>query len=206
MKRKHFIDSHKLITGAALLLMMAIFNRWDNVTAWVYFGLHGSYGILWALKSRFFPDKTWEQATSIGWGLYAWAGLTLYWIAPLIIIAGDVQAPYWLLGGCVFLYGIGVFFHFASDMQKSMALTHRPGVLITEGLWALCRNPNYFGELLIYLSFSLLALHWAPFVVMAIYLALEWLPNMRRKDESLSRYPDFADYKARTKKLIPFVW
>jgi hypothetical protein len=32
------------------------------------------------------------------------------------------------------------------------------------------------------------------------------VPNMRRKDRSLSRYPEFAPYAARTKLLIPYVW
>jgi hypothetical protein len=29
------------------------------------------------------------------------------------------------------------------------------------------------------------------------------LPNMRRKDRSLARYPTFAAYRARTKLFIP---
>ncbi|PSN17333.1 steroid 5-alpha reductase, partial [filamentous cyanobacterium CCP5] len=29
------------------------------------------------------------------------------------------------------------------------------------------------------------------------------VPNMRKKDESLSRYPEFADYRARSGLLLP---
>jgi hypothetical protein len=32
-----------------------------------------------------------------------------------------------------------------------------------------------------------------------------WPPNMRRKDRSLSRYPEFEAYRQRTKLFIPFV-
>jgi protein-S-isoprenylcysteine O-methyltransferase Ste14 len=77
--------------------------------------------------------------------------------------------------------------------------------LITDGLFARTRNPNYLGELLIYLSFAGLALHWAPLVVVALFLAIVWIPNMRRKDRSLARYPEFADYKDRSYRLIPRV-
>ena len=152
VKQKYFIDSHKAVTPLAILAMMAIYGQWDNPTAWVYLGLHGSYGILWVLKSRIFGDRQWEQPTGWGYGLVIWAGLTLYWIAPWLITSRDVHAPPWLLGLSVFVYAVGVFLHFAADMQKHTALALRPGQLITTGLFARTRNPNYLGELLIYLS------------------------------------------------------
>jgi steroid 5-alpha reductase family enzyme len=70
-------------------------------------------------------------------------------------------------------------------------------------LWSLCRNPNYLGEFMIYLSFALLAAHWLPLVVIALYMVVIWFPNMQRKDQSLARYPEFAAYKRRTKLFIP---
>jgi len=32
-----------------------------------------------------------------------------------------------------------------------------------------------------------------------------WVPNMRRKERSLSRYPEFAEYKKRSAWMVPFV-
>jgi len=206
MKQRHFIDSHKAATGLFVLALIAIYDQWDNPTAWVYLALHGTYGLLWVLKSRIFPDKQWEQPTSFAYGLVIWAGLTLYWIAPWLIASQHVQAPPWYLGLCIAIYALGVFWHFASDMQKSMFLKLKPGHLMTDGLWSRLRNPNYFGELLIYLGFGLLALHWAPLIVILLFVLIVWLPNMRRKDRSLARYPDFASYKARSKLFLPFVF
>jgi protein-S-isoprenylcysteine O-methyltransferase Ste14 len=203
MKQKYFIDSHKGVTPLAILAMMAVYGQWDNPTAWVYLGLHGSYGILWVLKSRIFGDRQWEKPSGWGYGLVIWTGLTLYWVAPWLITSQDLRAPAWLLGLSVFVYGIGVFLHFASDMQKHTWLALRPGQLITAGLFARTRNPNYLGELLIYLSFAFLALHWAPLLIVALYLLVIWFPNMRRKDRSLARYPEFAAYKSCTCMLIP---
>lgn len=206
MKQKYFIDSHKAVTFLFILALMAWFRRWDSPTAWLYLALHGSYGLLWALKSRVFPDKQWEEECGLGYGLYIWAGLSLYWIAPLIITTQNSQAPAWLMGVSVSLYSFGIFFHYAADMQKYIELKYNPGQLITDGLMARTRNLNYFGELLIYLGFSLLALHWIPLAVIALYLAVIWLPNMLKKDKSLSRYPQFAQYKKKSKLFIPFVW
>lgn len=205
MKQKHFIDSHKVATGVAILGIMAWYDMWQNTTAWVYFGLHGAYGVMWALKSHYFGDKQWEQKTGIGYGLVILFGLTGYWSAPYIILSTGFEAQPWYLGLCIFTFVIGVFFHFTADMQKHITLTLRPGQLITSGVWAKCRNPNYFGELLIYLGFTALAQHWFPLVWLGIIIAVIWVPNMIKKDKSLSRYDEFSTYKKQSKLLIPYV-
>lgn len=206
MKQKHFIDSHKAVTCIAVLILMAVYREWSNPTAWVYLALHGTYGILWVLKSRIMPDKSWEQETGLGYGLVIWGGLTLYWVAPWLLTSRGVQAPAWYLGICVSLYALGVFWHFASDMQKHTSLKLRPGRLITDGMFARCRNPNYLGELLIYLGFGLLAMHWVPMVILVLFVAIVWVPNMLRKERSLSRYPEFEAYKRQSKMFIPFLF
>jgi len=204
VKQKHFIDSHKGATPLAVLGLMTLYNQWDNPTAWIYLALHGTYGILWVIKSRVFGDRNWNKKTSLPMGLGIWSALTLYWLAPWILCSEAVQAPLWWLCICTSLYALGVFFHFASDMQKDTELRLKPG-LIQTGLWSRCRNPNYFGELLIYLGFGMIPMHWAPIAVLAAMVLLYWVPNMRRKDASLSRYPEFAAYKAKSKLFIPFV-
>lgn len=169
--------------------------------------MHGTYGVLWLLKSRLFPDSSWEREVSLATGLGTWVLLSLYLLPAWLIVSGNAGDPEpWFIGLCVALYAVGVFLHFVSDMQKHLSLKWRPGTLITEGLWGIVRNPNYLGELCIYLGFSMLAFHWAPLAVIAFVVAAVWYPNMRRKDASLSRYPDFADYRARTKLWIPYVW
>jgi steroid 5-alpha reductase family enzyme len=206
LKHKYYIDTHKGLTGVVVLALIAWYHAWDNVAAWIYLAIHGTYGALWCLKSHYFPDKQFEEKASLSYGITIWAGLTLYWIAPWVLVSGRSHAmPAWWAGMCVAMYAFGVFLHFASDMQKHMSLSHRRGTLLTEGLWRTLRNPNYFGELLIYLSFALLAHHWIPLLVLAIWISAVWIPNMRKKDKSLSRYPEFAQYKANSKLFIPYL-
>jgi protein-S-isoprenylcysteine O-methyltransferase Ste14 len=104
----------------------------------------------------------------------------------------------------VALFGIGAFFHFVSDAQKYFVLRHeRPRRLITDGMFALTRNPNYFGEILIYSSFNLLAQHWLPWVACGFIWAQLFLVNMLRKESSMSRYPEHAAWVRETGLLIP---
>jgi steroid 5-alpha reductase family enzyme len=206
MKQKHFINFHKGITFLGILLLIAAYQQWDNPTAWVYLALHGGYGLLWVLKSYFFPDRQWEQPTNLLYGLVILVGLTTYWIAPWLLMVRSIQAPPSYLAFCVSMYIFGTFLHFASDMQKYTELKLSPEHLVNTGLWAHVRNPNYFGELLIYTGFGLLAMHWLPIAVLIAWIIFVWMPNMRKKDRSLSRYPEFASYKAHTKLFIPYIF
>jgi steroid 5-alpha reductase family enzyme len=206
MKQKFFIDTHKGVTFIVVLVMIGIYQQWDNVTAWVYLAMHGTYGFLWVIKSRIFPDKQWEQECTIWYGFYIWAGLSLYWIAPWLITSQGIYVPPWFLTVSLFVYIVGIFLHYTSDMQKYIELKHNPGHLITDGFMAYSRNINYLGELLIYGSFALLAMSWIPFAVIGVFLIVVWSPNISRKEKSLSRYPEFEDYKKRVKLFIPYIF
>jgi protein-S-isoprenylcysteine O-methyltransferase Ste14 len=206
MKHKYFIDSNKAATALVVLAMIFHYRAFDVTAAWIYLALHGTYGFLWITKSRFFGDKQWERPVSLGYGLVTWAGLSLYWVTPWLITSGRAPVPPgWYLCLSITIYTVGIFLHFVSDMQKHMSLSYRRGVLITDGLWGRVRNPNYLGELLVYGGFGMLAMHWAPFVVLAVFIAAIWVPNMLRKDKSLSRYSEFAEYKARSRLILPFL-
>ena len=206
MRQRHFIDSQKAVTSLFVLALIAIYNQWQNPTAWIYLALHGTYTILWVLKSRIYPDRQWEQPAGWAYGLAIWGGLCTYWVAAWLLVWRGVQAPAWYLGMCVSLYTFGIFLHFVADMQKFTALNLNPDHLITDGLFSRVRNINYFGELLIYAGFGLLAMHWLPVVILLAWNVIVWLPNMRKKDRSLGRYPEFAAYKERTKLYIPFMF
>ena len=212
MKQKHFIDIHKGLNSIAILLLMLYFNSWNNLIAWIYLALHGTYGYLWILKSRIFPDKQWENKTNLSYGLLIWVGLSLYWISPYIIISGNRILPFSIpmypiyIFFCLTIYILGIFFHFTSDMQKHTQLKYKKGNLIDNGMFKSLRNTNYLGELFIYLGFSLLALDWTPLLALLCFVFLIWIPNMYKKDKSLAKYPDFKKYKSKTKKFIPFIW
>jgi protein-S-isoprenylcysteine O-methyltransferase Ste14 len=107
---------------------------------------------------------------------------------------------------CVSINILGIFLHFVTDMQKYTSLKLRPETLITTGMMSRVRNLNYFGELLIYLSLGLLAMHWIPILILGLFILIYWVPNMHRKDESLSRYSGFEAYRKRSKWFIPFLF
>ena len=116
MKQKYIIDTFKGVSFLVILLMIAAYDQWDNSTAWVYLGLHGAYGILWVLKSRIFPDKSWEQEVGMVWGVLTAFGLIAYWVAPWMLISRGVECPPWYLAMCVGMNVFGVLSHFVTTL------------------------------------------------------------------------------------------
>lgn len=201
MKVKHVINLHKGLTSLVVIGLMWMYQNF-TLGPWIYLALHGTYGLLWLLKDRLYPDRQWEQEMSIGQGIFTFGLVGLYWVAPFLLISRGVVPSLPLVALAISLNLLGTFLHYVSDAQKYFILKYQPG-LITEGLFARCRNPNYLGEILIYVSFALLAQHWLPFLILAGFIAGVFLPNMLKKDQSLSRYPEFAAYKAQSGLLLP---
>ncbi len=173
-----------------------------TIGPWVYLALHGSYGMMWLIKDNMFPDKQWDKETSIPMGIFIFVGLGLYWIAPFILISSGSQPPASLIALAIIMNLFGVFLHYSGDAQKYYTLKYKPG-LITEGFFARCRNTNYLGEILTYSSFAILAQHWLPFVVLGFFASAAFIPNMIKKEKSLSRYPEFEEYKANSGLILP---
>ncbi len=201
MKIKQAINLHKGLTFAFVLGLMAVYNNY-SIAAWVYFALHGTYGLMWLIKDRIYPDKQWEEEVSFVQGAIIFFSLGLYWIAPIIIVTQRVEAAPALIAAAVSINLMGVLLHYTSDAQKYYTLKYQPG-LITEGFFARCRNTNYLGEFMIYFSFALLAQNWLPFTILIVFSAGVFVPNMLKKDKSLSRYPEFSEYQANSGLFIP---
>jgi protein-S-isoprenylcysteine O-methyltransferase Ste14 len=196
-----WINTHKLLVTPAVLAMMGFYGNWST-EAFVYLSLHGTYAVLWLIKQTIFRDKSFEERLPVAIGFFfVFLPLAGYLLAPYLLISRRVQHPPWWIALVLFVYIMGIFLHYVSDAQKYFTLLARPG-LITTGFFRLTRNPNYLGELLIYLSYALLAAHWLPFVVLGGWVA-SFFVRMRKKDRSLSRYPEFEGYRAKTGMLFP---
>lgn len=204
MKIKYAINLHKALTFAVVLGLMVVYQNF-TIAPWIYLALHGTYGIMWLIKDSLYPDRQWEEKISLLQGLIIFVFLGSYWVAPVVLISSGVQPSAPLMAIAIATNLFGVFLHYGSDAQKYFTLKYNKG-LITEGFFSRSRNPNYLGEILIYLGFALLTQHWLPFAILGVFSLLVFVPNMRKKDLSLSRYPEFAAYKERSGLLLPKVF
>ncbi|MFY0605117.1 MAG: DUF1295 domain-containing protein [Cyclobacteriaceae bacterium] len=225
MSQLNWYLSHDLLGGPKLLPLYMVINlqkfgtfffvAWlmyfydhYSMAAWVYLGLHGSYGFIWLMKHFAFPDNAWEAKSTFAGLLVAFLFvLGPYWVAPYLLISGvlgdAIQLPSAItLMVAIVVHTLGVGIMMSADAQKHFTLKLQPG-LITSGMFRYIRHPNYTGEMMIYGSYALLVGHWIPWAILAwVWLGL-FMPNILMKEASMSRHHEWKDYKKRSKLLIP---
>ncbi len=118
---------------------------------------------------------------------------------------------FWDFAGLV-LFGIGFYFEMTADAQLT-AFRNNPenkGKIITSGLWAISRHPNYFGEALLWWGIGCYALAlpdgwWTLAGPLVITLLLRFVSGVPMLEKKYQHHPDWPDYKAKTAPFIPFV-
>ena len=197
-----YIDLHKALVIPVVLALMGYYHNWST-DAFAYLGMHGSYSLLWLVKQRTYRDVRFDQRVHPLAGiLFIFLPLAGYYVAPYLLISRHITVPPALVGLSVFVFTFGVFLHFVSDAQKFYTLQFRKG-LIREGLFSRMRNPNYLGEILIYLGYATMSMHWLPFLILAGWVFGFFVRNMLAKDRSLARHPGFEDYRKSSGLLFP---
>lgn len=114
------------------------------------------------------------------------------------------------LGALVWL--VGFLFESIGDWQLSQFIKNpeNKGTLMTRGLWAYTRHPNYFGEVLGWWGIWLVALSvpygaWTivgPIIITFLILKVSGIPMLEKK---MVEHPDFPAYKKRTSVFFPWI-
>jgi steroid 5-alpha reductase family enzyme len=129
---------------------------------------------------------------------------------PLIpaLTHGGALGPIGLAATALGLFAAGL--ELAADEQRRAHAAARPGALMDVGLWSWFRHPNYLGEILFWVSLWGFGLAAAPAtawwtalgpIAMAGLFALASIPMMETRNAE--RRPGWAEYVARTPRLIP---
>lgn len=128
---------------------------------------------------------------------------------PALVLGGDGFG--WLDGIAL---GVGlaatVIELVADEQMRAFVRTSSPGVHMDQGLWRYSRHPNYFGEILFWVSLWLFALAAAPetwwtgigAVAMIAMFIFASVPMMETR--SRARRPGYAAYAERTSALVPW--
>jgi steroid 5-alpha reductase family enzyme len=114
------------------------------------------------------------------------------------------------------IWVVGFFFEAVGDYQLDQHITNPAsrGTLMTSGLWAYTRHPNYFGEICMWVgvaciaaahmpSFTLTLLCFASPVLIA-YL-LTFVSGIPMLEPLMAKKSGWADYASKTPALVPWV-
>lgn len=174
----------------------------------IYLCLHISYCLWWLLEQWLFPQRRQmfgEQVGIIGFIFSLLFVGVLYALPGYLAFTNSVPISMITVGIALPLFIFGTLINTAADVQKLTAKQFNAG-LVRDNIWRLSRNINYFGDLLRYLSFSIVAGSSWAYIVPSVITAL-YLQRINQKEQSMSsKYPEFAEYQQTSTRLIPFIW
>ena len=191
LPQQWYVNLHKGGIVVYLFSMMVYYDNW-SLGAWLYFAMHGSYGICWLLKDFVFPDPSWRKKCTI-----------VSWLLPWPIAMVPYMLPgYWMMSRqgtetvqnpsgermfiSLILYIFGLVFVMLTDAQKYLVLKERKG-LITHSMMGNSRNMNYLGEMMLYAAFGVLVGRWETWLIYSYMWGIVFMIRMTIKDYSLSK-------------------
>jgi steroid 5-alpha reductase family enzyme len=136
--------------------------------------------------------------------------------APIIFVNRFDDSIFTLLGWGwfesvgVLVWLIGYYFESRGDAQLAVFISNpeNKGTIMTSGLWAYTRHPNYFGEVTQWWGIWLIAMGlpmgWlaviGPLTITFLILKVSGIPMLEKKYEG---NPEFEAYKQRTSAFFP---
>lgn len=145
--------------------------------------------------------------------VYMLQGLFMLTIGfPIVLIHEKLGSTVnWLTWAGVLVWGLGYFFEVVGDAQLKQfkSKPESKGKLMTTGLWAFTRHPNYFGEAVMW---------WGIFIIgqsvqisilsiispIAITYLLYFVSGVPMLEKAMKDRPGFEAYAKRTNKFIPW--
>lgn len=185
--------------------------------------------LIWAIRLTYNWAKLWQDFSHQDWRYtmiknkfpkaYPITNLLAIHLFPtLIVFVQLIGGLYFImlsdglnvlaLMGAVIIWG-AVMIQFIADSQMQAFKDKHPKAVMDQGLWALSRHPNYFGEVMVwvgvyvfYLSaarqFDLLVLAPAAMLALFVYISI---PMMEKRQ--LLNKPGYAKYQEHVSMLLP---
>jgi protein-S-isoprenylcysteine O-methyltransferase Ste14 len=152
----------------------------------------------------------WKGERGEWWVIGQGALLLTMALAPVAWPCATAPRGIWqTLGGFMILAGVGLAGRGAVELGPNLTPLPQPrprGFLVRTGLYAHTRHPIYGGLIIAGFGWALWrssGLHLALAVALAIYM------NAKARHEEtrlLARFPEYEDYRRRTRRLIPGVF
>ncbi len=129
--------------------------------------------------------------TQLGWPGAQWKWLIL----GLAVTYAGVGLRYWAI------LTLGRFFHFVIAIQDG----HR---VVTSGPYRFVRHPSYTGLMMVQFGIGIALANSLSLVLCLTVPMLGLIPRIRREESTLlgELGAEYAEYAAKTKRLIPRLW
>lgn len=175
----------------------------------IYLCLHISYCLWWLIEQLFYPQRAKVMFSDPAGVVELIASIIivgfLYALPGYLAFTNPTPISFITVAIALPCYIFGTLINATADVQKLTAKQYG-AALVQDNIWRFSRNINYFGDLLRYLSFAIVAgSPWGylvPGLVFVIYLQ-----RILAKEKTMSeKYSDYSEYQKKSTRLIPFIW
>jgi len=189
------INIAKVCTGIVILFLAGRFGFTPRSS--LYASLHLSYLTWWLSEQYFFPPfwGRFGDSADVATGIVVLMVIGVFYALPAFFaFSGNrvVEISPFETILCVMLFTMGCLINTTADvhMKAFKAAIAPQKSLVTDGLYRLCQNPNYFGDQLRYASFCLASGKvWSFFLlVLVVSMNLGSLHDPNQKGGMKERY------------------
>jgi protein-S-isoprenylcysteine O-methyltransferase Ste14 len=202
------INWAKIITILVIVGLILIFGISGQRQA-LYACMHISYCAWWLLEQKIYPERR-KQIFTEKVGIPGFISALLivgifYSLPAFLAFTNPANLSIAAIATAIPLFYFGSLINTAADIQKTTEKASGVG-LVRTGIWSEVRHINYTGDLMRYLSFSVVAGSvWAFLVPLSIFAL--YLQRIREKEVSMRiKYKNFSEYESTSFRLIPGVW
>ncbi len=223
-----FYDLTGSIANITVSLVAILLTPFLDVRSWLLAALI----VIWAARLGYFlysrilrdgEDRRFREIIPsfprflMAWTLQGlWVTLTLG--AALAAITSKVKVPldvFAVVGSLVWLVGFTIEVVADNQKRKFSADPENRGRFIRTGLWAWSRHPNYFGEIILWVGVTIIAVPvlqgWqyitlvSPVFVTILLTRISGIPMLENHaDKKWGGQPEYEAYKEKTSLLIPW--
>lgn len=161
---------------------------------------------------RLLSDRRWASkemgARGEGWVALQAGLLILYATAPKAGLVWTSPIPA-IVGWVLVLAGTGLLIWSALNLGRSLTPLPRPlpdGRLVTHGAYGRVRHPIYSAVIICAAGFGLITESWLRLAMTALLFLFFDRKAQAEERWLVEKYPEYATYKTRVKKLIPWVY
>lgn len=133
----------------------------------------------------------------------------LYYVGFIYLGSGSNSQNTILIYIGIILFFVGCFFNTGSETQRHLwkKNVQNAGQLYTKGLFGISRHPNYFGDLLWVLGYAAVTANVFSLLIPVALFMFFYFYNIPLQEKHLQeKYKEqFEQYKAKTKKFIPYI-
>lgn len=200
--------THKGLLIPYLALLFLIYQNYSPGMI-IYSAFHGTYALIWLFKDAVALGGTsFQTPTSLGSvvTLIPLSFCFYYWLPWLMASEYANQNPKpTSIGLALLLFVFGIVLVVGSETEKLNILRLKGG-LVSTGFHSASRNPNYLGEMMVYMSFAIILRIWLVF----FYLLGAWVvslgPFIWMKEVSLAKKEGYQKYVNHSYLILPKIF